>query len=274
MTAPTEDSDMRLVMQRVARARGFCCDAYKASCLRRRIAVRMRARGAPTYAAYADILDRDAEEYDRLLDALTVNVSKFYRNAETWDALIRDVLPDIVRRRGASLRCWSAGCASGEESYTLAMVLHHHVPRLTTDHPTLIRVDATDVDERCLAAARQATYRDQAFEEMPTELWSRYPSVVGDPPRRQVHDAVRQLVRLSRHNMVQESPPRPPYDLILCRNVVIYFDRPTQEQLFNRAADALRPGGYLILGKVETLFGEARERLQLINIRERIYQRP
>jgi chemotaxis methyl-accepting protein methylase len=89
-----------------------------------------------------------------------------------------------------------------------------------------------------------------------------------------VHDAVRQLVRLSRHNMVQESPPRPPYDLILCRNVVIYFDRPTQEQLFNRAADALRPGGYLILGKVETLFGEARERLQLINIRERIYQRP
>lgn len=274
MTVPTEDSDMALVMERVARARGFCCDAYKPSCLRRRIAVRMRARGAHTYAAYADILDRDAEEYDRLLDTLTVNVSKFYRNAETWDAVIRDVLPDLVRRRGGSLRCWSAGCASGEEPYTLAMVLHHHVPRMTTDLPTLLRVDATDVDERCLAAARDAIYRDQAFDEMPADLWSRYTSVVGDPPRRQVVDVVKQMVRLRRHNLVQEPPLRPPYDLVMCRNVVIYFDRPTQERLFTRVAEALRPGGYLVLGKVETLFGEARERLRLINVRERIYQRP
>ncbi len=272
MTAPP-DAGLHMVMHKVATARGFECRAYKESCLRRRIAVRMRARGAHTYAAYAAILDQDAREFDRLLDALTVNVSKFYRNADTWDAIAMDVLPDLWQSRRGFVRCWSAGCAAGEEPYTLAMLLAEQARRAGWRGDMGAWIDATDFDETCLARAQKATYRAQAFDEMPKALSVRYLTAGAAPERWRVLSEIQALVRFRRRNLTQQAPPHPPYDLILCRNVVIYFDRSTQEELFLRMADALTPGGYLVLGKVESLFGEGANRLKLVNLRERIYRR-
>jgi len=256
-------------MEQIARARGFACDAYKQSCLRRRLAVRMRARGVHTFDDYARVLREDEGEYERLLDALTINVTKFYRNPETWDALARDHLPELWARRDGAVHAWSAGCASGEEPYTMAILLLE-LARTSGVGAGGARVDATDVDRTILARAEAGRFRAPAFDEMPAALTERYFEGGGE---RSVVPAVRALVQFHLHDLLRAPPPGPPYDLIVCRNVVIYFDRPTQERLFLRFVDALRPGGALVLGKVETLMGEARSRLRLVDIRERIYRR-
>jgi chemotaxis methyl-accepting protein methylase len=215
----------------------------------------MRARGVHTYEDYARVLDHDAHEYQELLDALTINVTKFFRNVETWNAL-RPYLETLARAR-ARLRVWSAGCASGEEPYTIAVLLAEARAPGT--------IDATDIDRLSLERTRQATYPDAAFTEMPDHLKRRYFQHGQPVPQ------VRELVHVVQHDLTRERPPHPPYDLIVCRNVVIYFERAAQERLFQVFVDALVPGGVLLLGKVETLFGPARERLTLVDPRERIY---
>lgn len=264
------DPGLRTLFDKIAGDRGFRCEAYKENCLRRRIAVRMRIRGAHDYAAYAQLLDSDPEEYDRLLDALTINVTKFFRNREMWERLGTDVLPVLWERRGGALTCWSAGCASGEEPYTLAILLSE-LARRTGGPLGPMQIDATDYDRGSLARANEAAYRPGAFDEMPGDLVARYFS--GGEPRR-VEPEIRRLVRFQHHDLLRDRPPAAPYDLIMCRNVVIYFDRATQERLFGSFVDALRAGGYLVLGKVETLFGDARGRLELVDARERIYRLP
>lgn len=202
---------------------------------------------------------------------MTINVTRFYRNPETWNALARPHLEALWRARAGQLRLWSAGCASGEEPYTLAVLLAETARRAGT--PTAVaaaRIDATDVDAHSLARTEAATYADAAFADMPPDLVRRY--FTPGQPRRPI-PAVRQLVHVRHHDLLRERPPHPPYDVIVCRNVVIYFDRPTQERLFMRFADALAPEGWLVLGKVETLFGPARERFVLEDPRERLYRR-
>src|SRR6185436_9557897 len=151
---------------------------------------------------------------------------------------------------------------SGEEPYTIAILL------LETLGEGRGFIDATDIDRLSLERTRQARYPEAAFSEMPAGL-----------KRRSFRDGqtvapVRQLVRARAHDLTREPPPRPPYDLIVCRNVVIYFERGAQERLFQVFVDALAPGGVLLLGKVETLFGPARNQLVLEDPRERIYLKP
>jgi chemotaxis protein methyltransferase CheR len=257
VTAPDERAFLALT-QKISRTRGLSCESYKDKCLKRRIAVRMRARGVHTYDDYSRLLDQDAREYQELLDTLTINVTKFYRNAETWEAL-RPHVQQLARRHDA-LRIWSAGCASGEEPYTIAVLL----AELGVDG----QIEATDIDRLSLERTRQAAYVESAFSEMPGDLRRRY------FPDGAAVARIRGVVRVLAHDLTREPPPHPPYDLIVCRNVVIYFERQAQERLFQVFVDALRPGGVLLLGKVETLFGPARERLTLVDPRERIYSKP
>lgn len=277
MTESPEEKAFRALTDQITRARGICCGAYKDRCLKRRIAVRMRARGVHTFADYGRVLEGDTHEYDLLLDALTINVTKFFRNPETWTALA-PFLGERWQARQGALVAWSAGCASGEEPYTVAMALAE-TARLTHTFEWLprARVIATDIDRVSLERAQAARYPASAFTEMPPDLarrWLEPPA--GDGSRTPVA-AVRERVVVQRLDLTRERPPLPgmgALDLITCRNVVIYFDRATQERLFHEFADALAPGGLLLLGKVETLLGPAREMLHLENARERIYRRP
>jgi len=264
----TQDERSFLALtQKISRMRGVSCESYKDKCLKRRLAVRMRARGVHTYDDYSRLLDGDEREYEQLLDALTINVTKFYRNAETWHALRPHLAAQWAARRG-HLRVWSAGCASGEEPYTIAVLLAEIAGNQSTEHAS---IDATDVDRLSLERTRQANYPETAFTEMPVDLKRRY--FTGTPLLQPV-PAVRSLVRITSHDLMREPPLYKAYDLIVCRNVVIYFERLAQERLFQVFVDALIPGGILLLGKVETLFGPARERLTLIDPRERIYKKP
>jgi chemotaxis methyl-accepting protein methylase len=271
VTAEQDEQAFRALLEKISRVRGVCCGGYKDKCLRRRLAVRMRARGAHTFRDYSALLDTDQREYDALLDALTINVTKFWRNADTWKALAEPYLAARWAARQGRLNVWSAGCASGEEPYTIAVVLAE-AARTARQPDWLARahIDATDIDRESLERTRTARYPTTAFDEMPPALKTRYftPAAPHEPL-----PAIRGIVTITKHDLLRQKAPHPPYDLIVCRNVVIYFDRPTQERLFALFADALVPDGVLLLGKVETLFGPARDRLKLEDPRERIYRR-
>jgi chemotaxis methyl-accepting protein methylase len=268
-----DDLDFAALSRQIVQTSGFALDAYKDKCIRRRIAVRMRACGVHTYEDYRMLLKRSPNEYERLRDALTINVTRFYRNAETWNLIRRDVLPALLDRRRGEVRVWSAGCSSGEEPYTLAVLAADHLDRAGRgDELSRLTIDATDIDRGSLDRARTACYRSEGLTEMPDDLARPYFEPAGD--ERRVIDRVRRRVQVRTLDLSRDAPLRTDYDLILCRNVVIYFDRVTQERLFQTFTGALVPGGYLVLGKVETLFGAARERLILVDPRERVYRRP
>ena len=270
MTQAERDPDLAQLIAKVTRERCFGFDTYKESCLRRRLAVRMRARRIDSYEDYAALLDRDGSEYERLLDTLTINVTKFFRNGGMWRDLGASVLPKLLDDRAAGVTCWSAGCASGEEPYTLAMLLLEQV-RTSQADLAMTRIDATDLDLGSLAKAETGVYSESAFDEMPVDLRRRY--FVGTGMDR-VSTEVRDLVRFARHDITRDPPPASPYDLIICRNLLIYFGRATQDRLLLSFLGALRQGGYLVLGRTETILGDLRARLQLVNPRERIYRKP
>jgi chemotaxis methyl-accepting protein methylase len=264
------DDGLPALLAQVERHRGLALRCYKDMCLRRRLAVQMRARGVHTFAEYAALLGRAPEEYDLLVTALAINVTKFLRNPETF-AVVRARVLEPLWRRGGPIRVWSAGCASGEEPYTLALLFHEIAGAHRAAVRSRVRIDATDVDPGALDDLRRATYSRPAVEDLPPELLAAH--FAPGPPFRldpQVASCVRPLL----HDLTRDAAPEPPYDLIVCRNVIIYFDRVMQEQLFAQFTDALAPGAHLLLGKVETLFGEVRGRLVLEDARERLYRRP
>jgi chemotaxis protein methyltransferase CheR len=265
------DAEFARLIEKISRERSFGCASYKEKCLRRRIAVRMRAKGVHTYGEYARILDSDAREYELLLDALTINVTKLFRNWEVFSALRAHVVPELWSRPDRLVRVWSAGCASGEETYSLAILFYDHAVGLgRAAELDRLSVIGTDIDRDSLAAAERGEFEEAAFADTPRELRRRYFSA--EPPFA-VSAAVRPFVRFERRDLLAQPAPAGGLHLISCRNVVIYFDRATQESLFDRFHEALLPGGYLVLGKVETLLGRARARFAAVDPRERIFRR-
>lgn len=269
--ADTTPGDFHALTRKITSDRGFGCASYKEKCLQRRIAVRMRARGVHTYIEYARILDSDAAEYERLLDALTINVTKLFRNWEAYSALATQVVPTLWHRQTPRIRVWSAGCSSGDEPYSLAILFHRYAA-IAGMLPQLDRVTVlgTDIDTKCLAAAERGEFDEGDFADTPDDLRSRYftPSAPFG-----VSAAIRRLVQFERRDLLADGPPPGAHDLIVCRNVLIYFDRDTQERLFDSFHAALAPDGFLMLGKVETLLGRARSRFAPVDARERIFRR-
>jgi chemotaxis methyl-accepting protein methylase len=280
IAAGTDDAAFAALTAKIARERGFGAGSYRDGCLRRRIAVRMRARGVANYGAYSVLLDRDPAEWEPLLDALTINVSKLFRDRDVYETIARDVVPAVWAMVAPTLRVWSAGCASGEEPYSLAALFHRHATAQgEADRLSRLHVIATDIDRGSLERARRAEYPDSAFTDTPDELRKRYfsataalPTVPATPSV--VAPEVRALVTFERRDLLNAPAPRGPFQLIACRNVVIYFDAASQQRLFQGFHHALQPGGYLVLGKVETLLGTARTLFEAVDHRHRIFRRP
>lgn len=260
------------LMAKITADRGFRCASYKDKCLRRRIAVRMRAKGLFTYAEYSAMLDADLREYPKLLRALTINVTKFFRNWETYNAIAQKILPGLWDESAGPLSVWSAGCATGEETYSIAVLFHQHAEAVgTLDALGRVSITGTDIDEDCLGTAQRGVYGEASFSETPPAIRERYfPLVAG---LRSVIPPVRQLASFAVGDLLRGPPPATGLDMILCRNVIIYFDRPAQEKLFAEFNACLRPGGVLVLGKVETLLGHARDLFRPVSARERIFRK-
>ena len=271
MTASLDDLEFKALTDKIASEREFRCDSYKEKCLRRRIAVRMRARGVHTYADYARTLDGDPAEWDKLLDALTINVTKLFRNWETYAAIAERVVPMLWTKGDETIKVWSAGCSSGEEAYSLATLFYRHAEEAGEAHRAgRVRVLGTDIDTRSLASAQRGQFQLDAFADAPAEVRRRY-FTPGYPAS--VLPPIRSLVSFERRDLLLDAPPPGGHHLVVCRNVLIYFDRPTQEMLFERFHTALHTGGVLVLGKVETLLGGIRNRFAPLDARERIYRK-
>jgi len=249
--------------------RSFELDQYKDRCVRRRIAKRLRDCRATDFASYLVRLAQDDDEMDALLATISIYVSQFFRNLDTFRILEQEILPDLCRRaRDAGRReltPWSAGCASGEEAYSLALLADD----LETDG-IRIRILATDINQSILDAARDGLFDASRLQEMPQEVRDRYFRLEGG--RYRLLERVRDKVEFLRHN-VMTSGNYPAAELILCRNVLIYFTRPEQERILTRFATALPPYGVLVLGRSEAMAGNARDYYQSEFPVERIYRR-
>ena len=264
-----EEQSLKDLKQKIQAERGFHCDLYKDKCLRRRLGVRMRARGLDSFGDYARLLDEDSAEYDRLIDALTINVTKFFRNPDLWDALRAEVIPALFEKPG-TVRVWSAGCASGEEAYSVSILMHEWSEAVGREAEMgRVEIVGTDIDRRSLATAADAVFPPLSFEDTPPEVRARWFS---ETPPYNLDACVRSLVRFKRSDLMAEIPPGP-FRMILCRNVLIYFDRVAQERLFESFYDALEPGGYLVLGRVETLLGRPRSLFRPVRVKDRIFQK-
>ena len=266
-----DDAEFRALMDKITRDSGFQCSSYKDKCLRRRIAVRIRARGASGCAEYSGMLDKDPREYERLMRSLTVNVTKFFRNWETYSAIEQKVVPALTENGDREIRVWSAGCSSGEEPYSIGILMHKHAATQGGEGLESVSIVGTDIDTDCLEEADRAVYTETALGDTPADLREQYfPQVAG---LRTMVPEVRRLVTFEVRDLLHFQPPFEDAHLIVCRNVIIYLERVAQDALFAHFHQTLGPGGFLVLGKVETLLGEARGLFSPVNARERIFRK-
>lgn len=266
--APRDAAEFRGLKRMIQARAGLCCDGYKERVLRRRIAVRMRAKNVQTFGAYAALLKRDPSEYQRLVDTVTINVSKFFRNASTW-VLLRDlVIPELWNSTHERVRIWSAGSAAGEEAYSIAILLLLHAEK---HGPGIERFDilATDIDADALEQAKRADYGPFAFTEMAEPTRDRW---FEGEKRSRLREEVKQYVRFEKLDLMNGEFPVDQH-LILCRNVLIYFERDVQHAMFRRFHAATATDGFLQLGKVETLFGAPPGLYETVSARERLFRK-
>ncbi len=264
----SEDTVYVALFSKLERERGFRGSFYRQKCLRRRVAVRMRARDVSAVEAYSALLDEDPAEYDKLLRVLTINVSKFFRNPETWQVIREEVLPQLLQR-GRPLLMWSAGAAAGEEAYSLAILTWDWLSRRGESNWDGIRIVGTDIDGPSLETARAAEYPRAALDEAPEDLKRRW-FETADVCR--LKDPIPRLVEFRQRDILA-GPPDFQADLILCRNLLIYLDREAQKRVFGMFANTLRRDGYLVLGRVEMLSHDVRGLFEIVNSRERVYRR-
>jgi len=253
---------------------GVDCSKYKDNYLKRRIDLRMKAIGiGSSYNEYYRFLEKNPPEYDALLDGITINVTEFFRDSDTFDAFKNEVIPQLlsekVKRNIKILRIWSAACSIGEEPYTIGIVLHEKLgPELKN---FLVSIHATDIDVKALSAARAGIYDAQTLKKNSKLQVSRYFDAADGNDKYRIKDNVKHLVRFQQHDLI--SGRKFSHFDIICRNVMIYFGKELQSRLFLDFYDALNDGGYLIIGKTETMFGEAKEKFVPVNTKERIYKK-
>lgn len=243
------DAAYTAIVDQLRIRRQFEPEAYQERCLRRRIAKHLRRRGAGDSAGYLARLQGDDEELDALLDALALHVSQFFRDPGIFRALEAQILPDLCRRARAAgraeLQLWSVGCAGGEEAYSLALLIDELAPAGLT-----VSILGTDVSAPALASARAGCYAPVRLAAVPATVLDRYFTREGDSYR--LSRAVRDRVSFARHDLLAAAT-FPAADLILCRNVLIYFTHAEQARVVARFAAALPAGGVLVLGGTETL---------------------
>jgi chemotaxis protein methyltransferase CheR len=247
-------ADFRHIAALVRGVAGLNLRPGKEGLVRARLSRRLRALGLDGFPAYLARLRADPgdAELRAMVDALTTNKTSFFREARHFDHLATSVLP-VLAVAGRAPCLWSAGCSTGEEPYTLAMVLRDTLPEPLLG---LARILATDISARVLDHAAAARYAPDAVADVPEALRRRHLVCEADGRWRVVPE-LRRLVHLARLNLVGEWPMRGPFDAIFCRNVMIYFDRPTQARLVARFRALLAPGGHLFLGHAESLTGLA-----------------
>jgi len=259
-----------------------------------RIARRVRALGLSGVGDYCKLLagENGGDEMGDLVNAITTNLTSFFREAHHFEHLAKNVFVPFAKSRESRLRVWSAGCSAGAEAYTIAMMLCENVPDYARRDCKIL---ATDIDTNVLNTGRNGQYDEDWLEKIPANLRAKYveqnpitchPRAGGDLKflekkdsraggndniiKNQMNAKLRDLVTFNQLNLLDNWPFKGKFDVIFCRNVLIYFDKPTQVKLFARYADALKPNGYIYIGHSETMHNLC-DRFKLID--KTTYQR-
>ena len=258
-----------ILLDFVKRTRGFDFTGYKRSTIERRVAKRMGELELKSYDDYVDHLELHPEEFEALFNTILINVTGFFRDAATWDHLADDVVPKLLATRppDAAIRVWSAGCASGEEAYTVAMVFAKALGE--SAFLDRVKIYATDVDEEALDTARHGTYAARAVEDVPRDALERF--FERSDQRYTFRRDLRRAVIFGRNDLVQDAPISR-IDLLVCRNTLMYFNAETQSRILRRFQFALDDEGMLVLGKSEMLITHA-DLFRPTDIKRRIFHK-
>lgn len=218
---------------------------YKEAQMKRRLTSLRNKRGFNDFTSYFNAMLHDPVLSSEFIDRITINVSEFYRNPSRWDVLRDKVIPQLAKGK-SSLKIWSAACSTGEEPYSLAILLNEHFSQLT---PTII---ATDIDDNALAHAKQGIYSEQALKNIPKGKKSKY-FTYKDNNTYKVDHALKKHIHFHKHNLLEDKYPEN-IDLIVCRNVLIYFTDEAKQNIYNGFSHSLVSEGILFVGSTEQIF--------------------
>jgi len=219
-------------------------NAYKERQMKRRIDALISKHKFKGYDDYVAAIKAKADLLEEFVNYLTINVSEFYRNPDQWKILETEIIPDLIKTSGKNLKIWSAACSTGDEPYSLAMVLGKYMPLSN------ISILATDIDKQVLEKAKLGLYGEKSLSGLPKEYVSKYFTKVASSY--QISNEVKKCVQFKQHNLLKDPYPTG-YDLILCRNVLIYFTEEAKEDVYRKFNDTLRKGGVLFVGSTEQI---------------------
>ena len=224
---------------------GIDLNAYKERQMKRRIETLATKQGFDTFEGYYKDLKGNAEHRKQFMNYLTINVSEFYRNPNQWEILTKNILPDIMSTNKGELKIWSAACSTGDEPYTISMIMKELFPK------TRFRLTATDLDDLVISFAKEGNYLEKSLAGLPKQYVSKY-FVKQSDGSYQLDKEIMQKVNFKQHNLLADRYETG-YDLIVCRNVLIYFTEEAKFEVFKKFYQSLRPGGYLFIGNTEQI---------------------
>jgi chemotaxis methyl-accepting protein methylase len=266
------DRDYEFLLDKIKRNRNIDLSQYRRAVLKRRIQHRLFVVKCDTYMDYVMLLNQDPNEYDLLIETLTIKVSEFFRDSQVFDILGAKVIPEIVsvkQARGVNrIRAWSCGAAYGEEAYSTAIlfceVLGRSLDRFN------IEILATDIDKSALQRAPWGAYDKRSLRSVSPHLLFKYFTRVGD--RYVISDKARSIIRFRYHDIVSDNTLSG-MDLIQCKNLLIYFEKELQDKVVHKLHAALNPDGFLVLGNTESIAFEMRDYFEVVDLARRIYKK-
>ncbi|KPV55664.1 MULTISPECIES: CheR family methyltransferase [Paenibacillus] len=246
-----EDKDFLLFIKKVKDYTSIDLSQYKEAQMKRRLTTLRMKKGYTTFASFFEAMTKDKELFYEFLDRMTINVSEFWRNPNRWEVLEQKFLPDMLRK-SRKVKCWSAACSTGEEPYTLAMIL----AELNAQDSVVL---ATDIDEGALEKAKKAIYSDRSVRDVPAKYLQKY--YRQENLTYHITDSLKKSIRFQKQNLLVDTFDTG-FDLIVCRNVMIYFTEEAKHLLYHKFANALKPGGILFVGSTEQIFSPAQYGLE------------
>lgn len=222
---------------------GIDLSSYKERQMKRRIESMIKRNGKKDFEEYYKLIDSDEVKFNEFINYLTINVSEFFRNPNQWENLKTSVIPDLMAVN-SSLKVWSAACSTGEEPYTLVMVLSNFFPL------NKIRIQAFDIDEEAISKAKMGVYSEKSIANVPEAFKKKFFSKIGQSYK--IADEIKRCVEFRKFNLLKDRYPTN-YDLIVCRNVMIYFTEEAKDEMYHNFNKALRPGGVLFVGSTEQI---------------------
>lgn len=271
--------NLETILDKIKQLRGIDFSCYRRNTLIRRVSARLAKLGMEDYARYLELLENDPTECDKLIDTIAINVSSFFRNPIVCEILAQTILPQIIEKKRSSgsqnIRIWSAGCAGGEEAYSQAILIQEALKKDPSEWT--VHVFATDIDKESLRRAAKADYPRQGLLNVKLGILDEYFDQT--ETGYMVKPEIRKMVRFSNEDLTSSTTFAPKesvfgeFDIIFCRNVLIYFNADLQHQVTNKLVRSLSSSGYLILGDSERLDNEVSTYFKVVDHRNRIYKK-